>query len=329
VNPGVVEKQQTGHRAPANVTFEMLCEAAGRLADIARTPNGSSFLQAGLRNLPEAFEFVLHELQPQFSELLLDINACYVVRALMEGLSHNAFVAVVNDLAANEELMVVLCTQSLHSRRIVQFFLERMEPKDCHMFGKVMRNRCLEICTTQQGCISMQRALDRCSHEDREAIFAIIAANCVELSMDPYGNYLVQYLLSSNNSEALSTIIPQAFANSMIALCCNKFSSNVVEKCLHHLAPQAQHAMICALFNAPNDQILHLLQDSFGNYIVQTTIAVATYRDLWAISEKLAPLLHQVPYGQKLEARLVKRLNGKAIGSTIGTVNRHQPLKRG
>jgi len=271
---------------------------------------------------------VLNELQPQFSELLLDTNACYVVRALMEGLSYKAFAATLNELAQNEELMVALCTQSLHSRRIVQFFLERLETKDCYMFGKLMRNRCLEICTTQQGCISMQRALDRCAPEDREAVFAIIAANCVELSMDPYGNYLVQYLLQSDNTEVLSTILPQAFAHSMIALCCNKFSSNVVEKCLYHLAPHAQHAMIFALFSAPEDQILHLLQDSFGNYIVQTTIAVATYRDLWVISEKLSPLLHQVPYGHKLETRLVKRLHGKAIGSTVGTMNR-PPLKRG
>lgn len=173
-----------------------------------------------------------------------------------------------------------------------------------------MMTRCRDIAKTQQGCISIQRTLDRCNDVQRKELFAVIAVHCVEFAMDPFANYVVQYMLETGK---MSVELYYAFAGSIVPLCCNKFSSNVIEKCLYHWTPELQHAVLREIFTASDVELIELLQDSFGNYIVQSSIALASYKDLWEISTRLAPLLPLVPYGQKIESKIMRRLRGKTV----------------
>jgi len=154
----------------------------------------------------------------------------------------------------------------------------------------------------------MQRTLDRCDDVQRKELFSVIACYCVEFAMDPFANYVVQYMLETGK---MSVDLYHAFAGSLIPLCCNKFSSNVIEKCLYHWTPDLQHAVLREIFSAHDADLIDLLQDSFGNYIVQSSIALASYKDLWLISNRLAPILPLVPYGQKIESKILRRLRGK------------------
>lgn len=298
------------NRTQMAVTLDMLLAASGTMADLARSPNGSSFLQAGLKTAPEAHSIIYSELSSHFGDLLLDTNGCYVVRALLEPMPYAQFSSTVQKLAADEQFLVSLCTQSLHSRRMVQFMLDRLQPCDVSCFAKLMMKRCRDIAMTQQGCISMQRTLDRCEDVQRKELFAVIALYCVEFAMDPFANYVVQYMLETGK---MSVELYYAFAGSIAILCCNKFSSNVIEKCLYHWTPELQHAVLGEIFGSTDADLIDLLQDSFGNYIVQSAIALATFKDLWEISNRLAPLLSLVPYGQKIEAKIMRRLRGKTM----------------
>jgi len=310
-SPSISTSDGSNSRNPQmTVTLDMLRSASGTMLDISRTPNGSSFLQAGLKSGPEAHSMIYSELYKNFDELLMDTNGCYVVRALLETLSHASFVEVVSGFAADEQLMVSLCTSSLHSRRMVQFILEHLQPSEVSCIAKVMMKRCRDIAKTQQGCISIQRTLDRCDDVHRKELFAVIAIHCVEFAMDPFANYVIQYMLETGK---MSVEIYYAFAGHFIPLCCNKFSSNVIEKCLYHWSPELQHAVLSEIFSAPDHDVLALLQDSFGNYIVQSSIALASFKDLWEISSRLAPLLPMVPYGQKVESKILRRLRGKTV----------------
>jgi len=101
----------------------------------------------------------------------------------------------------------------------------------------------------------------------------------------------------------------------MFALACNKFSSNVIEKCLFHLSHDAQHEMIQQLYSVTEEEVFQMLQDSFGNYIIQSSIALASIKDIWMINEKLKPVLQRTPYGHKIESRLERRLKGKPVST--------------
>ena len=103
----------------------------------------------------------------------------------------------------------------------------------------------------------------------------------------------------------------------------------MVEKALFHVNPEVQHAILAELFSVPECTLHHLLQDSFGNYIIQSSIALATFRDVFFINEKLRKVLTTTPYGHKIEARLDRRLKGKPVGTRSPLVNHRGTAQTG
>ena len=55
--------------------------------------------------------------------------------------------------------------------------------------------------------------------------------NCIEVLKDPYGNYSIQYALDYYGANLCVNIINTVVAN-VVLLANQKFSSNVVEKCI-------------------------------------------------------------------------------------------------
>jgi len=110
-----------------------------------------------------------------------------------------------------------------------------------------------------------------------------------------------------------SNALWKALQGSVVELSCNKFASNVVEKCLFHVTADVQHLILAEMYDAGPNVLYDMLQDSFGNYIIQSSIALATFRDVAFIDERLRPVLAHTPYGHKIEARLDRRLKGKPV----------------
>jgi hypothetical protein len=320
------EKRQHHHNANRDiaVTDESFQRIVGQMCDIARTSGGSSFLQACLKDREcDRFHVIHSELKTHFAELLLDSHGCYVMRSLMEQMTPEHLLDVLHMLAADEQLTFSLCTHSLHTRRIVQFLLEGARVEGCQFIVDLMVKKCREIATTQQGCIAMQRVMDCASAEQKVTLYAKVYEHLMEFAHDPFANYVVQYILENGEKATTSEQVWSHFKGNVTPLACNKFASNVVEKALHHTSPEVQHLIVSELYSNSTDFLQQMLQDSFGNYIVQATIALCSFKDVWMISEKLKPILHTTPYGYKIAARLERRLKGKPL-TNARTVNYNQ-----
>lgn len=80
-----------------------------------------------------------------------------------------------------------------------------------------------------------------------------------------------------------------------------KFSSNVVEKCLKLGGPEGRReAIIRELIASPLLQ--RMLQDSYGNYVVQSALGVATGELHQAVIDAVRPYLPQLrgtPQGKR------------------------------
>ena len=66
------------------------------------------------------------------------------------------------------------------------------------------------------------------------------------LITDQYGNYVLQYVVKLENQEYISTIINLILTN-LQKYCCQKFSSNVIEKCIERACPDLQNLLINAI----------------------------------------------------------------------------------
>jgi hypothetical protein len=302
---------------PSRVSPAQFTQILGTMYEMAKTAHGSSYIQACLRDYTEdRFRDVCNEILPHAPELLLDTHGCYVVRTLMEQMSKTDLAAFVKTLAHEEAVIFELCTSSLHSRRIIQFFLDSLAPEHCEFLVDVMAKRCSDVSRTQQGCIVIQRVLETAAPDRKKQIFDIVQRNVVSYAMDPYANYVVQYMFEMGHKDSNSECVRNYFAGSVNQLACDKYASNVVEKALHFTTSEAQHCIVDELYSVGPDRLVAMIQDSYGNYIIQATIALCSFRDVWMIAERLNPVLHLTPYGYKIASKLERRLKGKALTST-------------
>ncbi|KAH9299582.1 hypothetical protein KI387_031264, partial [Taxus chinensis] len=85
-------------------------------------------------------------------------------------------------------------------------------------------------------------------------------------------NYVVQYILEFGIPWATAKVIAQLQGHYAL-LSMQKFSSNVVEKCLKEGKEEHRAAIIQELLNS--SQLGDLLQDAYGNYVVQSALGVS------------------------------------------------------
>ena len=94
----------------------------------------------------------------------------------------------------------------------------------------------------------------------------------------------------------------------MLQLGREKFSSNVIEKCLEHNCPEVKEAMVLEILSA--ESFYDFLLDQYGNYVIQKSLSVAQEPNFSNFIEKLKPdmekLKHSNEFGVKIYNRLVK-----------------------
>ena len=99
------------------------------------------------------------------------------------------------------------------------------------------------------------------------ALTLSIAQNTLIFVKNPFANYVVQYVLKLK-IEKINEVISTELMNDFITFSKQKFSSNVIEKCLEYNTQQMNMVMVeCLISNEA--KFLNLLSDQYGNYVIQ------------------------------------------------------------
>jgi len=100
-----------------------------------------------------------------------------------------------------------------------------------------------------------------------------LVENCISLIQNSYGNYSIQTVLDSWDSYLVTPIIKQFFGK-MSNLSMQKFSSNVVEKCLEKGGDMIINKFIEEI--QYNNKVADLMKNNYGNYVVQKALKLAS-----------------------------------------------------
>jgi hypothetical protein len=117
----------------------------------------------------------------------------------------------------------------------------------------------------------MQRCVDFAVDHQRQRLVAEVAANALSLSQDPYGNYVVQYVLDLKTAWSSTEVMARLEGNYAF-LSMQKFSSNVVEKCLKLGVEEPRARLVRELMTSSH--LGQLLQDQYANYVIQSALSV-------------------------------------------------------
>lgn len=99
----------------------------------------------------------------------------------------------------------------------------------------------------------------------------------------------------------------QTFLGNISALSKQKFSSNVIEKCIRTADPHVQRAFVREMLG-PNNELERMLRDSFANYVVQTAMDFVDAETRNALIDAIRPILpaiRQTPHGRRISGKIM------------------------
>lgn len=306
------------------VTGSSLGEFFAIVGDIpakACTVAGRHLLVSVIRFHPEKIRVIFDELLPHLDVVALDHQGCHVVRTLIEHSSVEFIETLVPHLAPKTVVELALISQ--HTRRVLQAIFERHKSEAFTPLVIIIAQHSQELAVSQQGCIALIHVIENALPHQRRLVISKLLPVLPSLAVCCFGNYVVQCILRHMDQASVVSVVCPAFSGHWLALSCNKFASNVIEKVVWQIDEIARRAVVQELIFDMNN-LRCLIQDKFGNFVLQAIIGSSNdAAEFGEISYHVRPLLHTSPYGQKIENRLqdgLVRLMRMAQGPHIHSV---------
>lgn len=200
---------------------------------------------------------------------------------------------------------VVDLVQDLNGNHVIQKCLNSFHDGDADFILEAVGSNCVRVGTHRHGCCVIQRCLDHSSGPQRVRLVGQITDNAFPLVQDPFGNYVMQYILDLKDMRFIHPII-DLFKGQIAALSKHKFSSNVIEKLLRNSDGPSARAVIDEML--VGNELERMLRDSYANYVVQTAMDVAdqtTRRRIIDIIRPILPSMRQTPHGRRIAGKIL------------------------
>jgi hypothetical protein len=253
---------------------------------------------------------------PQLVRIALNQHGTRALQKMIEFISTDEQTrTVVHALQSH----VVELVQDLNGNHVIQKCLNRLSADDAQFIYDAVGMDCVIVGTHRHGCCVLQRCIDHASGEQRARLISQITSNAFSLVQDPFGNYVVQYILDLGEPHFTEPLC-EAFRGNVPALSKQKFSSNVIEKCLRTADYQISRVMIDEML--AGNELEKMLRDSFANYVIQTAMDFADPDTHTKIVEAIRPVLpsiRQTPHGRRIAGKMVaSEGSGRGSGTASG-----------
>jgi len=189
---------------------------------------------------------------------------------------------------------------------LIQYCLDNLSPKHNQWIYDAVVSNIEEVARDRVGCVIVKRCLDHASIEQKSRMAQEVTAKALALVQDPFGNYVVQHVLDKYPTEEQSHKLIRNLLGNITDLCTQKFSSNVVEKCLKVADPDTRKSMLIEI--TESDVLPQLLNDRFANFVVQTALDVAAPEQRQQLIKNILPHLgrHYSPYTKRLQKKILQ-----------------------
>ncbi|XP_002961917.2 pumilio homolog 12 [Selaginella moellendorffii] len=333
-----LQQLQLGSSNEQALRYSSLKEVEGRIYSIAKDQYGCRFLQRRFdEGVAEDLQKIFEEIIDHIVDLMTDPFGNYLVQKLLEVCTEDQRLEILRVVCSGDELIsislnmhgtravqklietlkspeqvsmitssleqgIVILIKDLNGNHVVQRCLQRLGNEENQFIFDAAAQHCVEVGTHRHGCCVLQRCVDFSKGVQKERLVGEIAANALVLSQDQYGNYVVQYIL-----DEAPWIAPEVMAQlegHHAHLAMQKFSSNVVEKCLKQGADDKRARIIHELTKSAF--LGQLLQDPFANYVIQCALTVtkgALHASLVEAIRPHLPALRSSPYGKRILCR--------------------------
>ncbi|KAL9085522.1 MAG: hypothetical protein Q9165_007567 [Trypethelium subeluteriae] len=311
----------------------------GEIYGLCKDQHGCRFLQKQLEDRePEHIQMIFAETSDHVVELMTDPFGNYLCQKLLEYTTDAQRTVLIRNAAPRMNLIAVnqhgtralqkmiefisSQEQDLNGNHVIQKCLNHLTSEDAQFIFDAVGANCVVVGTHRHGCCVLQRCIDHASGNQKAQLVRQITGNSYTLVQDPFGNYVVQYILDLGEP-AFSQPLCLGFLGQVANLSKQKFSSNVIEKCIRTADMETKRLMVDELMS-PNE-LERLLRDSYANYVIQTAMDYSDPETKGRLVDAIRPHLGAIkstPHGKRISGKIAER-DGRLSGESSGHTTPH------
>ena len=191
--------------------------------------------------------------------------------------------------------LITTLLKDLNGTYIVQkFAIQNMKEYGLKIYDIIIENS-TELCKNRHGCCVIQKYIEVRDPIMIPKLLDKLIEDSLELITNQFGNYVIQTILSIGDKK-YGNILANKITPNVVYYAKEKYSSNVVEKCLQYCDGENFEKLIESI--QKEDNLTDLMLDEHGNYIVQKVLSLSSIEKqniMLRIIEKLFDKLKMLP----------------------------------
>ena len=290
-------------------THQIYNKLKGTFISLMKSQQTSRILQYYLDKTPnDVIHLIFSEFSNQVDSLLLDPYANYFCLKIFYFLNFNDRIVFLKKISP---ILDVLCVNKIATYPIQCIIEQLISDEEKNIIVNSLKKNLMKLCFDVYGAHVIEKLIINFGYEKHlENILNFISENflflsnnsnglCIvkktiileyklkgerfnslkkilinkalELIQNPYGNYALQTAIDNWNLNDIKEIYPMFYGKCLV-FSIQKFSSNVIEKCIQKSAEFTFKFIneICT----NESSICILLKNNYGNYVIQTTLKI-------------------------------------------------------
>jgi hypothetical protein len=266
---------------------------------------GNYFIQKVIEhlNMDQISELLQKKISNQFRSLCFNQHGTRVIQKIFERIINNENLLNYYTLLLNPNLKdFIIDANATHI--IIKYVSLIPSPKNDFII-QFLSDNIFELATKKHSCCALQKCIEFSNQKQKKFLLLSVANKSFGLFTDQYGNYVVQYVVNACDYE-INKIIVSNLLYDIPKFASQKFSSNVIEKCLD-CSDEETKDLIVEKF-CDQKLVQTLLFDMYGNYVLQKTMTLAKEPFRSKFFSMVGPIMENLKvltFGQKLYNKLL------------------------
>eukprot|EP01117_Protostelium_nocturnum_P017233 TRINITY_DN6986_c0_g1_i1.p1 TRINITY_DN6986_c0_g1~~TRINITY_DN6986_c0_g1_i1.p1 ORF type:complete len:886 (-),score=196.44 TRINITY_DN6986_c0_g1_i1:310-2841(-) len=214
-----------------------------------------------LRFPPEHCNFVMEEILPNLKKLSMDANGCLSIQSVIEKADDQRFGEILRNISPH---LLDLFTHEYGSYVVKKLISESKEPLHYEIISNGLKGTTIELCKSRFSNVALKHLL---GFPPKYSDFVVdeVLPNLPALSMDVNATLAIQNIVGNANTEQKGRLLNRC-TDHFYELSVNKFGTFVLQKLISSCTSPSQTTIIKGLMRVHGKK---MSQNAFGCYAVE------------------------------------------------------------
>ncbi|KAF8447946.1 armadillo-type protein [Boletus edulis BED1] len=195
------------------------------------------------------------------------------------------------EMATSEEKQIVFdeivpdnalqLIQDVFGNYVIQKLFEHGTQVQKSVLANTMESHVLPLSLQMYGCRVVQKAVEFVLPEQQGSFVKELEPHVLKCVKDANGNHVIQKLIERVSPDRLGFV--QSFRGNVYDLSTHPYGCRVLQRCFEHLPEEQTRTLMDELHR----YMINLMQDQFGNYVVQFVLEQGKVHDRCQVIAKL------------------------------------------